>query len=74
MGDDFNEKVATLNPVLKKVFSYIDTSFPKGLSREEIAVHLDISPAFLSRLFRDECGLQLKDFINRCGMSRQGGR
>lgn len=70
MGDDFDEKVAALNPVLKKVFSYIDKSFPKGLSREEIAVHLDISPAYLSRLFRDECGIQLKDFINRCKIEK----
>lgn len=70
MGDDFDKKVAALNPVLKKVFSYIDASFPKGLSREEIAVHLDISPAYLSRLFRDECGLQLKDFINRCKIEK----
>ena len=70
LGDDFDKKVAALNPVLKKVFSYIGASFPKGLSREEIAVHLDISPAYLSRLFRDECGIQLKDFINRCKIEK----
>ena len=70
LGDSFDEKHASTSPVLKKALSYIETNFPKKLSREEIAEYLRISPEYLSRLFRDECGIQLKDFINKCKIEK----
>ena len=70
MHDDFDKKEASLNPILKKALSYIETNFPKELTRDEIAENLEISPQYLSKLFSDECGLQLKEFINRCRVEK----
>ena len=70
LGETLNERQDDLSPTLKKALHYIETNFPKKISREEIAEYLCISPEYLSRIFRDECGIQLKDFINRCRMEK----
>jgi len=70
LGEAFNEKQRSISPTLKKTLSYIETNFPKKISREEIAGYLLLSPEYLSRLFRDECGIQLKDFITKCKIEK----
>ena len=70
LENEFDKKKRSLNPIFAKAISYIEDNFPKELSREEIAAKLDISPQYLSTLFKEECGLQLKEFINRCRIER----
>ncbi|MDT8316943.1 MAG: response regulator [bacterium] len=70
LGEAFNKKQDSISPTLKRTLSYIEANFPKKISREEIAEYLGISPQYLSRLFRDECGIQLKDFINKCKIEK----
>ena len=70
LEDEFDKKKAFLNPIFAKTISYIEDNFPKELSREDIAAKLEISPQYLSTLFKEECGLQLNEFINRCRIER----
>lgn len=64
-ADDFNEKTALLSPLLKETLLYIEGTLHKGISREDVSTHLNVSPDYLSRLFMDEYGMHLSDFINR---------
>ena len=70
LGAEVGEKELSISPTLKKILSYIEKNFPEKLSREEIADYHSISPEYLSRFFRDECGIQLKDFINKCKIEK----
>ena len=70
LEDEFDKKKTSLNPIFAKTISYIEDNFPKELSRENIAAKLEISPQYLSTLFKEECGLQLNEFINRCRIEK----
>lgn len=35
-----------------------------------MAAHLDITPAYLGRLFQKECGIGLKEYIERCKVEK----
>ena len=65
-GDDFEQRVALLGPVVKAAIAFIDSNFHTRCRREEVADYLNLSPDHLSRRFKKETGLSLNTYITRC--------
>ena len=64
-GDEYGTKFSALSPIVKGVFQYVKLNHHRNIHREHVAAHLDINPDYLSRLFKQECNMQLTDYINR---------
>ncbi|MFC4101255.1 response regulator [Paenibacillus xanthanilyticus] len=58
------------SPVVEKLKAYIETHIADELSREELAAHVYLNPAYLSRLFRKETGMVLTHYILQAKMRR----
>ncbi|ANE45303.1 hypothetical protein SY83_01980 [Paenibacillus swuensis] len=58
------------SPVVLKLKAYIAAHLSEELSREELAAHVYLNPAYLSRLFRKETGEVLTDYILQQKMHR----
>ena len=63
-GDKYEARVATLSPIVKGVLHYLQLNYHRNINREHIAEYLDINPEYLSRLFKQECDIQLIEYIN----------
>lgn len=63
-GSDFEARMASINPTIKKALIYIHRNHKKDFTREEIAAYLSVSPDYLSRKFHRECGIHLKEYCN----------
>ena len=62
--NDYDLRINIVNPKIKAALSYIEENYQNDLSREELAGYLSISPEYLSRLFSQECGMTLKEYVN----------
>ncbi|WP_048749989.1 helix-turn-helix domain-containing protein [Paenibacillus sp. P22] len=51
------------SPVLRQIKAYIADHMDRDVTREELAEHVFLNPAYLSRLFRKETGKVLTDYI-----------
>lgn len=61
---DHSDKVEEVNSVVEKVKQYIAVNLDKvELSREDIANHVYLNPAYLSRLFKKETGQSLTEYL-----------
>lgn len=65
-GDSYDARMSVASPTFKKAVRFVSRNLKRSVTREEVAAHLDITPAYLSRLFRKECGVGLKEYINSC--------
>lgn len=72
-GDDYETKIVDISPIVKKAINYIQQNYRNNLTREELALCLDVSPEHLSRKFHKECGLSLKEYINMYRISKSKG-
>ena len=50
---------------IKKALEYIHYNYSRDLSLEEIASEVDLNTSYLSRLFKEETGTSLMNYINR---------
>lgn len=57
------------NYVIKKAISYIRENYQKGLTLEEAASVLEITPEYLSTLFNREVGINFSTFLKQFRMS-----
>ena len=64
--ENYNDRISSINPLIKAAISYIQQNCIKDFTRNEIAARLDITPEYLSALFHKECGIRLRDYINKC--------
>ena len=48
-----------------RIRKYIDTHLAEPIGREEIAEFAHISPNYLSKIFREETGMSLRDYVNQ---------
>lgn len=62
-GDEYGEKFAALSPIVKGVLLYVRLNHYRNINRSHVAAHLDINADYLSRLFTQECGMQLIEYI-----------
>lgn len=59
-----NEMNKTEDPsFLEKVTEYIDDNISEDLRREDIASYMHLNPSYLSRIFKKENGMSLKEYI-----------
>ncbi len=64
-GDEYEAKMASVSHPIRKALRYIHQNYQGELTREKISNYLNISPDYLSRQFHKECGVHLKEYINR---------
>lgn len=53
-------------PVLEPVFPYINQHLKENISLADIVSHCDISQGYLSRLFKQNFGITVMDYIHLC--------
>jgi len=51
------------NSIVDKMKAYIEQNLTIDFSREDIAAHVFLNPAYISRLFRKETGYSLSDYV-----------
>lgn len=61
--DYMNDHGKAVSSVIQKAIAYIEEHIAQDLDREEIAGHVYLNPAYLSRLFKKETGRSLTDYI-----------
>lgn len=59
-----------ISPTVRKAILYIDSDLARELSLSTIAEYLNLSPAYLSAIFKKEMGKTITDFINERRVSR----
>lgn len=57
------------NPVVERLVRIIDNCYKEQLTLEEVAKRVNISPAYASRLFKDELGVNFKWYLNEVRMN-----
>lgn len=65
---EYNNQIHYSNPRIKIIRAYIDANLGKALSLDGIAKHFNISKYYLCRLFKENTGLSIVDYINRMRM------
>lgn len=71
--DAVSERIAVkgpINSVVVSVQAFVEKHLDQELAREEIASHVHLNPAYLSRLFRKETGMVLSDYILQARMKQ----
>lgn len=56
-------------PVSEQICRYIKSHLEEDLSREEIAAHVGLSPEYVSRLFKQETGVNLVSYLQTVRLS-----
>ncbi|HYE82422.1 MAG TPA: response regulator [Clostridia bacterium] len=63
-------KTADERNTIQTVLNYIEKKFEKGITLEEAADHVHLSPHYLSRLFKKEMHINFIDYVVRRKMDR----
>lgn len=66
--DEFAHQVSERKPapqwqLLKKALAYIQTNYREGLTQEQVAQAVHLSPGYFSRLFRHEQGVTFSEYL-----------
>ena len=54
-----------LSKATQMAIVYIQENYVRDISLSETAEHAGVSPSYLSRLFKEECGVGFAEFLNR---------
>ena len=63
-GDEYGTKFAALSHIVKGALLYVRLNHHSNINRENVAAYLNVNPEYLSRLFTQECGMPLMEYIN----------
>ncbi len=69
MYDCIEEKLLKLREasgIAEKIKAYIEEHYREDISRADIAAYVYVTPNYLSKLFRQETGFTLREYINQC--------
>lgn len=66
----YHGKAPDNRAVIDKIHQYVAVHLTEELNREEIARHVFLNPAYLSRLYKKETGIALSDYIMQERMER----
>ncbi|MCH1626154.1 response regulator [Fredinandcohnia sp. SECRCQ15] len=55
--------------IMEKAKSYIEDNFRESLTLEEVAEHVELSPFYFSKLFKDRFGVTFIDFVTTVRMN-----
>ncbi|MEW9699652.1 helix-turn-helix domain-containing protein [Paenibacillus sp. SI8] len=58
------EHVSPLHRKISTIVRYINTHYAEIIRLEELALHFEISPAYLSRMFKEITGFSLVEYVN----------
>ena len=61
----FHAEGSAANPAIRQALRYIARRYARPLRLEEVAAHVDLSPAYFSGLFRRCVGMRFVDYVNR---------
>lgn len=50
--------------VIKKAIEFILNNYSKNISLSDVSMHVNVSPQYLSRLFKEECGKGFVTYLN----------
>ena len=64
-GVEYEKRFAQISPQVRTALHFISKKGYLGTSRENIADQLEISPQYLSKIFKKDTGMQLVDYIIR---------
>ncbi len=56
--------------VVEKIKRYIEENCGKELSRETVGQYAYLSPGYVAKLFKQETGCSLRDYVNQCRIER----
>lgn len=65
-----NSKVALCRPEVKKIIEYINNHLDKKLSLELLAKLVNMNESYLSRIFKDELGMTISDYIKNIRLEK----
>ncbi len=65
-GDKFEHRINSLRLTVKGALEFIESNFHKECDRVKIAAHINVSLDYLSKIFRQECGLKLIEYVTLC--------
>lgn len=61
--DYLSDNTVNVSPFVQKAIQYMNEHLSEDLCREQIASHVYLNPAYLSRLFKKETGQSLTEYI-----------
>lgn len=56
--------------VTEKIKTYIDENYGNGLSRDELAAYVKLSPAYVSSIFKQNVGEGIREYITKVRMEK----
>lgn len=59
------QRVSNLSSATQYAICYIENNCHRNFTRDELAAYLNLAPDYLSRLFKKECRISLKNYISR---------
>ncbi len=60
-----NEKLTTYQYVVNKAVAFIYDHIIKDISLDQIAAYAKVHPSYLSKVFKEEVGMNISEYINR---------
>ena len=57
-------------PIVKKAVQYIHVNYQQDITLQKLAKELFVTPNYLGRLFRQETGCKMSDYLNRFRIER----
>ncbi|SHJ52538.1 two-component system, response regulator YesN [Geosporobacter subterraneus DSM 17957] len=61
----FRENETNLNRELEIILHYIEKNFHKGITLEDVAKHVGLSPFYLSKLFKKQVGINFIEYVTK---------
>ncbi len=60
------EQILSSDSVIGKAKRFIDQNYQRNIGRDAIAASICVAPTYLSKIFREQVGMSLREYINSC--------
>ncbi|MGE5613285.1 MAG: helix-turn-helix domain-containing protein [Bacillota bacterium] len=67
---DYIDEIQKTESVVEKAKKYIRNNYSKSIKREDVAASVFLAPDYLSKIFKAETGVYIKDYINECRIGK----
>lgn len=65
-----NRPQARGDEMISELRQYVQSSYPTDISLESAAEHVSLSPRYLSRIFKDETGMNFTDYVTKTRLEK----
>lgn len=69
-ADNYENRLASISDLNKRTLHFLEKQYNTRLNIRELAAYLKVSPEHLSRIFRKECGIRLKEYIRKVKLEK----